>query len=342
MSIFEVNAEKRYQVETGIDWRERIGELTNGREYRVIAPSSLRDKLIVALPDSQIFFAPDGEAQKSFEFLKKVLEYLAQEKLTRDAVLVGIGGGATTDLVGFAASIYLRGIDWIAIPTSLAGMVDASVGGKTGVNLAAGKNLAGTFYSPSKVLIDFNWLQVLPIRDIHAGLAESVKCGFIADSKILNLIEDNVSANLSEIIERSVSVKVKVVSSDFRESGEREILNYGHTLGHAVEKDANYELRHGEAISIGMVFAAALSVELEGLPKEVLARHKEILRKLSLPLTYKKDAWDRLYSLMLNDKKRKSNEVRFVTLIEEGKCGRKSLTEGILRNVYFKEIGLNL
>jgi 3-dehydroquinate synthetase len=137
-------------------------------------------------------------------------------------------------------------------------------------------------------------------------------------------------------------VKAKVVSSDFRESGEREILNYGHTLGHAIEKDANYELRHGEAISIGMVFAAALSVELEGLSREVLDRHKEILRKLSLPLTYKKDAWDHLYSLMLNDKKRKSGEIRFVTLIKEGKCDRKSSPEGILRNVYFKEIGLNL
>jgi 3-dehydroquinate synthase len=156
------------------------------------------------------------------------------------------------------------------------------------------------------------------------------------------LIEENVAANLAEIIERSVSVKAKVVSSDFRESGEREILNYGHTLGHAIEKDANYDLRHGEAISIGMVFVAALSVELEGLSGEVLDRHKAILKKLGLPLTYKKDAWDRLYSLMLSDKKRKSGEIRFVTLIKEGKCGRKSSPEGILRNVYFKEIGLNL
>ncbi|MEY3346804.1 MAG: hypothetical protein RIR40_529 [Actinomycetota bacterium] len=342
MKVIEVNAEKRYEVVTGIDWRESIAELTKGREYRVIAPSSLRDQLIQALPESQMFFAPNGEAQKSFEYLEKVLEYLAQERLTRDAVLVAVGGGATTDLVGFAASIYLRGIDWIAIPTSLAGMVDASIGGKTGINLAAGKNLAGTFYSPTNVLIDFNWLQDLPARDVNAGLAESVKCGFIADSKILDLIEENVAANLAEIIERSVSVKAKVVSSDFRESGEREILNYGHTLGHAIEKDANYDLRHGEAISIGMVFVAALSVELEGLSGEVLDRHKAILKKLGLPLTYKKDAWDRLYSLMLSDKKRKSGEIRFVTLIKEGKCGRKSSPEGILRNVYFKEIGLNL
>ena len=341
MRVIKVHAERDYEVESRTKWSSRLAELTSGRDFRVLTPTAIANYVSKEIDQSKIIFTPEGESQKSFSFLEELLERLAKEKLSRNSLLIGIGGGATTDLAGFAAAIYMRGIDWIAIPTSVAGMVDAAIGGKTGINLSFGKNLVGSFYSPTKVLIDFDWIKSLSQRDINAGLAESVKCGFIADQEILNLMEENVSQNLTEIIERSIAVKAKVVSADFKENDQREILNYGHTLGHAIESDSNFSLRHGEAIAIGLHFAAALSTRVEGLSYEVFNRHKEILRKLDLPLVYRSNAWDKLFSYMLNDKKRKDGEIRFVSLKKLGECGRLSLPESILREVYLSEIGLN-
>ncbi len=340
MTIIKINAEHEYEVESGINWNKRLSELSKGRDFRVLTPPSIAAAVSKGVSGSKLIVTPEGESQKSFTFLEELLEKLARENLSRDSLLIGIGGGATTDLTGFAAAVFMRGIDWIAIPTSVAGMVDAAIGGKTGINLAHGKNLVGAFHSPIRVLVDFNWIESLPQRDIKAGLAESVKCGFIADPEILNLVERNYSKNLAEIIERSISVKAKVVSSDFKESGEREILNYGHTLGHAIESESNFSLKHGEAIAIGMHFAAALSVKIEGLNIDIFDRHKEILKKLDLPIHYKSGAWEKLYSFMLNDKKRKGTEVRFVSLKSIGQCGRISIPESILREVYINQIGL--
>ena len=341
MTSIKINAEHEYVVESGINWNKRLAELSQGRDFRVLTPPSIADVVSNEISSSKLIVTPEGESQKSFTYLVEVLEKLARENLSRDSLLIGIGGGATTDLTGFAAAVFMRGIDWIAIPTSVAGMVDAAIGGKTGINLAHGKNLVGSFHSPISVLVDFDWIESLPQRDINAGLAESVKCGFIADPEILNLVEANYSKNLAEIIERSISVKAKVVSSDFKESGERETLNYGHTLGHAIESESNFSLKHGEAIAIGMHFAAALSVKIEGLNIEIFDRHKEILKRLDLPIHYKSGAWERLYSFMLNDKKRKGAEVRFVSLKNIGKCGRISIPESILREVYANQIGLD-
>ncbi len=340
MTIIKINAEHEYEVESGINWNKRLSELSQGRDFRVLTPPSIAAAVSKEVSGSKLIVTPEGESQKSFAFLEELLEKLARENLSRDSLLIGIGGGATTDLTGFAAAVFMRGIDWIAIPTSVAGMVDAAIGGKTGINLAHGKNLVGAFHSPIKVLVDFDWIESLPQRDIKAGLAESVKCGFIADPEILNLVERNYSKNLAEIIERSISVKAKVVSSDFKESGEREILNYGHTLGHAIESESNFSLKHGEAIAIGMHFAAALSAKIEGLNIDIFDRHKEILKKLDLPIHYKSGAWEKLYSFMLNDKKRKGTEVRFVSLKSIGQCGRISIPESILREVYINQIGL--
>ncbi|NCU78745.1 MAG: 3-dehydroquinate synthase, partial [Actinobacteria bacterium] len=228
------------------------------------------------------------------------------------------GGGATTDLAGFAAATWLRGVDWYAIPTSLAGMVDAAIGGKTGINAQSGKNLIGSFYSPSGVFIDIKYLSKLPNRDLSAGLAEVIKCGFISDYKILNLVQDDI-LDFEKLISRAVKVKANVVARDFKESKIREVLNYGHTLGHAIEKDSKYKLRHGEAVSIGMVYAAELSRELLGLADEIVELHRVLLGNLNLPTSYPKSRWSSLVDLLLKDKKVKQGKVRFIGLSKIGK-----------------------
>jgi 3-dehydroquinate synthase len=197
-------------------------------------------------------------------------------------------------------------------------MVDAGIGGKTGINSAAGKNLIGSFYSPKKVFIDPDFLDSLPKRDISAGMAEVIKCGFISDYKILNLVQDDF-LDYPQLISRAVKVKADVVSKDFKESKLREILNYGHTLGHAIEKDSKYKLRHGEAVSIGMVFAAELSKELADLSQDAVSLHRELLANFNLPLTYGKNRWNSLSVLLMQDKKVKQSRLRFIGINRIGK-----------------------
>lgn len=282
---------------------------------------------------------PDGEDQKSGSVYLQSLEELAAARFTRSCVVVGIGGGATTDLAGFVAATFLRGVEWLAIPTSLAAMVDAAIGGKTGINLKAGKNLAGAFHSPSRVIIDSSFLNSLSPRDIKAGLAEVAKCGFIADPKILNLISQGWNSNLPELIRRAVEVKAKVVSSDFRESFEREILNYGHTLGHAIERHSKYELRHGECVAIGMIYAGSLSERYSGLAHEEARLHRSIVESLELPTRYVANAWPDLYEFMSRDKKNRSH-LRFVTLSSLGRPVRLENPDPvILKEIYLDEIG---
>ena len=209
---------------------------------------------------------PDGEDAKTVPVAAFCWDVLGQIGMTRSDVVVGLGGGSTTDLAGWVAAGWLRGVRVIQVPTTLAGMVDAAVGGKTGVNTERGKNLVGAFHPPAGVLCDLATLATLPVHDYVAGLAEVVKCGFIADPVILDLIEaDPVAAARPgnpverELVERSVAVKAEVVSEDLTEQGRREILNYGHTLGHAIERAERYRWRHGAAVSIGLVYAAELS-----------------------------------------------------------------------------------
>jgi 3-dehydroquinate synthase len=248
---------------------------------------------------------------------------------TRSDVVIAVGGGTITDAAGFLSATWMRGIDWIAVPTTLAGMVDASVGGKTGINSEYGKNLIGAFHSPRKVIIDPEWLRTLPARDLAAGLAEVIKTGFISDASILDLMKefhlDRDRENLellTQLIEKSVSVKAQVVSADFRESFEREILNYGHTLGHAIERHSKYTLRHGEAISIGLVFAAHLSSIHCSLSSDVVQQHIDLLSKMGLPTRYDREAFAQLHALMSIDKKSRGNSLRFVGLSEVGKTQR--------------------
>ena len=339
MRSIQIKAELSYEVEFVESWLNGIVQSTKDRPAAVIFPSSLKGT-ISALPSSiHRVEVPEGENQKSLESFGRVLNEIANYGLQRQGLIIGVGGGATTDLAGYVAASYLRGIDWIAVPTSLAGMVDASIGGKTGINLDAGKNLAGAFHSPRRVIVDEHFLSTLSERDIKAGMAEVAKCGFIADLHILDLIEKGWRENISELIFRAVKVKASVVSVDFRESFEREILNYGHTLGHAIERDSGYELRHGEAVSIGLNYASALSLRFSGLTENEYKRHINILELLDLPTHYPRDKWSALLSVMNNDKK-KRDRLRFVTLSSLGNPTRLENVETTeLQSIYEEVVG---
>ena len=320
MKIIDVVAERNYSVVVGANGPDKIKSIAaEHRKVLLVAPTALIK--LFKLKESKnlsIISTPAGENQKSIKVLESVWRKCAAVGIERSDAIIGLGGGATTDLAGFAAATWLRGIDWYAMPTSLAGMVDASIGGKTGLNSQSGKNLIGSFYSPRSVLIDTNYLTKLPARDLSAGMAEVIKCGFISDYKILNLVQDDV-IDFDQLIYRAVKVKAKVVAKDFKESKLREILNYGHTLGHAIEKDSKFRLRHGEAVSIGMVFAAELSNELVGLSKEVVDLHRVLSSNFKLPISYPKSRWKSLSALLLKDKKVKQGKVRFIGISKIGK-----------------------
>lgn len=287
--------------------------------------SELREKL---LGKCEVLLAevPDGESAKRIEVASFCWQVMGQADFTRSDAVIGFGGGAITDLAGFVAATWLRGVRLIQIPTTVLGMVDASVGGKTGINTAEGKNLVGAFYAPHAVICDLDILESLPRNELLAGFAEVVKYGFIAEPEILDILErdinlatDPTTDEFRRLIELSVGIKARVVSGDFDEQGEREILNYGHTLGHAIEHAERYSWRHGAAVSIGMVFAAELSRMTENLSDDIVERHRRILTSLRLPTEYKPEAWEHLLSTMKRDKKARGSMLRFVVLTDEAK-----------------------
>ena len=325
MKTVPVSAERTYQVEIGVDWKIALNDWIEGRN-KVAVIASEKMELKIDLPIIRI---PDGESGKSPEVIVNIWQKMGELGLNRNDLIIGIGGGTVTDLAGFAAATWLRGIDWVAIPTTVAGMVDAAIGGKTGINSSHGKNLIGAFHSPAAVLIDLDWIETLSERDIAAGMAEVVKCGFIADPKILDLLAHKSLKDVCndrelqmELIHRAVSVKANVVGQDFKESFLREILNYGHTLGHAIEKHSNYQLRHGEAVSIGMCFAAELAKIKVNLSEQIVEQHYAVLKALKLPTKYQASAWPELLAAMSLDKKTKSGTLRFVAIDDVGKCVR--------------------
>ncbi len=346
MTVIRVSAEKEYEVSITTSWSDQLRSLCEDRIRVAVVTSKGFTPDLSALNnlDAELHFfqVPDGEEGKSISTLTNLWNWLGAAGFTRSDLIVGIGGGAITDLAGFAAASWLRGVDWVAVPTSLAGMVDASVGGKTGINSDYGKNLIGAFHSPIAVVIDPSWLLTLADRDIAAGMAEVIKCGFIADPQILAVSAGkNVSSLrsnpelMSELIYRSVAVKASVVSADFKESFAREALNYGHTLGHAIEKFAKYELRHGEAIAIGLIYAAELAHARSLISAEDLALHRSLLSTLGLPITYARDAWQKLAPMLALDKKSRGNTIRFVALSGIGATTRlEDLTSAELDAAY--------
>jgi 3-dehydroquinate synthase len=264
---------------------------------------------------------PDGEACKTIDVAARLWSSLADRKFTRSDCIVGLGGGATTDLAGFVAATWLRGVKVVLVPTTLLGIADAAVGGKTAVDIPAGKNLVGAFHSPVGVLADLATLETLPRADYVAGLAEVIKAGFIADPVILDLIDQDPDGatvphgqHARELIERAIRVKAGVVSSDLTEKGPREILNYGHTLGHAIERVEDYRFRHGDAVAIGMVYVAELARLAGRLDEQTSKLHRDVLASVGLPTSYRPGAWPDLREAMSVDKKARGARLRLVVL----------------------------
>lgn len=319
-----------YEVLVG---RQLLGELAgligeSAKRVAVLHPEALaatgealREDLASQGYEAVAIQLPNAEESKTAEVAAYCWKALGQSGFTRSDVIVGVGGGATTDLAGFVAATWLRGVRWIAVPTTVLGMVDAAVGGKTGINTAEGKNLVGAFHPPAGVLCDLAALDSLPVNDYVSGLAEVIKAGFIADPAILELIESDPEgakrpdgAHTAELIERAIRVKAEVVSADLKESGLREILNYGHTLAHAIEKNERYNWRHGAAVSVGMVFAAELGRIAGRLDDATADRHRSVLESVGLPLTYRGDQWPKLLETMKVDKKSRGDRLRFIVL----------------------------
>ncbi len=265
---------------------------------------------------------PDGEAAKTAEVAAGAWEQFGRLGLTRSDAVVGVGGGAVTDLAGFLAATWVRGVRVVHLPTSVLGMVDAAVGGKTGINTGAGKNLVGAFHPPAGVLADTDVLAGLPEAEFRAGMAEVVKCGFIADGAILDLLAADPTGrrDTGELVERAVAVKADAVGQDLFDTGVREYLNYGHTLGHAIERVEDFRWRHGEAVAVGLVFAAELGVQAGRLSRAEADRHRELVAAMGLPTSYRGD-WAALQAVMRVDKKARGATLRFVVLDGIGNPG---------------------
>lgn len=334
-TLIPVTGEREYTVTVGRHLMGQVADALGERVNKVLIVHTptvgrLADELRTTLQQrfGQVLLAevPDAESAKRVEVAAFCWQILGQADFTRTDAVIGLGGGAVTDLAGFVAATWLRGVRLVQIPTTVLGMVDAAVGGKTGINTAEGKNLVGAFYAPHAVICDLDLLSTLPKNEILAGFAEIAKCGFIAEPEILDIIEadvdratDPATPEFRRAVELSIGVKARVVSEDFREGGLREILNYGHTLGHAIEHAERYQWRHGVAIAIGMMYAAELGRMAGSLSDAAVERHRSVLGALGLPLSYPAGRWPGLLATMQRDKKARAGMLRFIVLDEIAK-----------------------
>ena len=327
----DVLAEQPYQVLIDSGVSTLLPQFLDGVERVAVihpAPLTTLASRVTAGLDQQVTLlaVPEAEKAKTPQTLTRCWEQLAAAGFTRSDAVLGLGGGATTDLAGFVAATWLRGVRYIAMPTTVLAMVDAAVGGKTGINLPAGKNLVGAFHEPFTVLGDLDFLDTLAESELRSGFAEVLKCGFIADPEILGAFEADPqeairpSERQAMLIRRAVAVKAAVVSADLRErTGDgtdigREALNYGHTLGHAIERHEGFGWRHGQAVSVGMMFAAELARRLDLIDDALVHRHRDVLRAAGLPVRYEASAWPDLRAAMSLDKKARGRSLRFVLL----------------------------
>ena len=326
----QVGGDSPYEVVIGRSLLNHVASCLSEKTKKVLivhpvalsqSAEALREELISSGFEAILAGVPDTEEAKRVEVAAFCWQVLGQADFTRTDAIIGFGGGSTTDLAGFVAATWLRGVDVVQIPTTVLAMVDAAVGGKTAINTAEGKNLVGVFHSPRAVLVDLDTLATLPRNEVLAGFAEIAKCGFIGDPRILEIIEDDIAAATNtesseffELVERSIAIKAKVVSADFKESGLREILNYGHTLGHAIEHNERYQWRHGAAIAVGMMFVAELARLAGRLDDAAVERHRSIFKLIGLPTTYPAREFDKLLAAMQRDKKTRSGVLRFVVL----------------------------
>jgi len=316
---------------------ERIKELNLGKKIMVVSNPEIFDlygEITIKSMEKAGFtvnyhLIPAGENYKTLEYLAQIYDSALQFTLERNSTLLALGGGVVGDMTGFAAATWLRGINFIQVPTSLLAMVDASVGGKTGVNHPHGKNLIGAFYQPKLVLIDPTVLKTLPDREFKAGMAEVIKYGVIWDKTLFTALEEAQNIDslinfdgvlLNEILVRSCQAKADVVSQDEKESGLRAILNYGHTIGHVIESLTNYEtFVHGEAVAMGMVVAGNIALEMDLWKKEDAQRQNLLLEKAGLPTTIPPLEIESAITYLQNDKKVKAGKVRFILPTAIGK-----------------------
>ncbi len=284
---------------------------------------------------------PDGEAHKNWASLNAIVDHLLASASDRKTVLFALGGGVIGDMTGFAAAIYMRGVPFVQVPTTLLAQVDSSVGGKTAINHPLGKNMIGAFYQPVRVIADLDTLDTLPARELSAGLAEIIKYGPIADAAFLEWLEANIDAllardkqALAHAVRRSCEIKAWVVGQDEREQGLRAILNFGHTFGHAIETGLGYgEWLHGEAVGCGMVMASDLSVRLALMPAQFLPRMKRLIERAGLPVVGPKFGTERYLELMSVDKKAEGGAIRFVLIEGLGKAGMHAAPDDLVAAV---------
>ena len=350
----QVAVDPPYPVVIGTGLSNELDEVLSSRHRVAIlhqpvlaeTAEAIRSHLAGRGVDAHRIEIPDAEAGKDLPVVGFIWEVLGRIGIGRKDALVSLGGGAATDVAGFAAATWLRGVPIVHVPTTLLGMVDAAIGGKTGINTEAGKNLVGAFHQPRAVLVDLATLETLPRNEIVAGMAEVVKAGFIADPVILDLIEADPQAALDpsgevlpELIRRAIAVKAEVVAADEKEAELREILNYGHTLGHAIERRERYQWRHGAAVSVGLVFAAELARLAGRLDDATAQRHRTILESIGLPVSYDAEALPQLLEYMAGDKKTRAGVLRFVVLDGLGKPGRLAGPDPTLLAAAYSEVG---
>jgi 3-dehydroquinate synthase len=334
-TVLHVGGASPYDVVVGRGLAERLPDVLGDTVQRValLHAAELADLAAPVLAvlrahyDVLALGLPSGEGTKAADVAFQCWDALGEAGFTRSDAVVTFGGGATTDLGGFVAATWLRGVRVVHVPTTLLAMVDAAVGGKTGINTGAGKNLVGSFHEPAGVLVDLDTLLTLPTEELVAGMGEVVKCGFIADPAILDLVEkDPVAAVdphgpvLPELVERAIRVKIDVVVADLKETGGsnghpgREVLNYGHTMAHAIERAEHYSMRHGEAVAIGCCYVAELARLTGHLDDATAARHASAFAAVGLPTTYDGAGFDELLAAMRVDKKSRGSTLRFIVL----------------------------
>ena len=329
----DVHTSPSYEVTVGAGLLDRCGEMLSGildppRKIAIITDSTIAPLYLKTVEQSfaeaeftvcsHVF--PAGEEHKNLETLSEILEFLAENQLTRTDCVAALGGGVTGDMAGFAAAVYLRGIRYVQLPTTLLSAVDSSVGGKTAIDLRHGKNLAGVFLQPAAVLCDTDCLKTLPAAVFADGAAEAIKTGILSDERLFSLFEDGTLRSLpDEVISRCIAYKAGVVERDEKEQGERKLLNLGHTVGHAIEKCSNYTIPHGHAVAAGLAITARSSERLGWSTPGTAQRICSCLLKNDLPISTEFSP-EELAQAAAADKKRSGNTITVVVPVEIGRC----------------------
>ncbi len=351
MEIVKVSASKEYNVYIGKGFLDNVGEML----AKVKTPCRavvISDDTVFSLYGERVkksltdngysvseFVFPHGENSKSLETFSDIQEFCAGNSITRTDLFVALGGGVTGDLTGFVASTYLRGVDFVQIPTTVLSMVDSSVGGKTAINLNSGKNLCGAFYQPIAVYADCETLNTLPDETFNEGCAEVIKYGMILDGEFLTFLKNNsIRENIEYVIKRCVEIKRDVVDRDEFENGERKLLNFGHTIGHAIEKCSHLSISHGNAVAIGMVIATRGAYKMGLANEDFTEMLVEILKANGLPVTCDFTA-EELYKISLSDKKRSLDTISLIIPEKYGLCKIEKISVEKLKE--FIELGLN-